>query len=148
MKPYDEIRKLKLSQFKRMTGISMKNFEIVMQMVIDYLKDEKLSQPMRKRGIQSNMKVEDKILLTLFYLRHYPTFSTLGGVFNISESYAHKIYHRFSDILIKVLKLSNRKVLLDPELDVIIIDVTHHREADLQRSATARRADRLQTRRQ
>jgi hypothetical protein len=124
MKPYDEIRKLKPAEFKRMTGISMKNFEIVLQMVIDYLQDQKISQPMRKRGIQSNMKVEDKILLTLFYLRHYSTFSTSGGVFNISESYANKIYHRFSDILIKVLKLPDRKVLLAPELDLIIIDVS------------------------
>jgi hypothetical protein len=124
MKPYNEIHELKPADFKRMTGISKKNFEFILQRVNEFLRNEKLDQPMKKRGIQSRISVEDKILLTLFYLRHYPTFSVLSGTFKICESYAQKIYQRFSGIIIKVLKLPDRRRLLDPDLDLIIVDVS------------------------
>ncbi len=40
-------------------------------------------------------KEEDRLLLTLYYLRHYPTFANLGDIFGISESYCCKIYNDF-----------------------------------------------------
>ena len=58
----------------------------------------------------------------MHYLRNYPTFTNLGEMFVISESYANKIYHYILKILIKVLELDNRKNLLD-QVDTIVIDV-------------------------
>jgi len=59
-----------------------------------------------------------------FYLRHYPTFSELGKQFGITESYANKIYHLISDILVKLKKVPNRKVLFEDGLEKILVDVT------------------------
>lgn len=59
-----------------------------------------------------------------FYLRHYPTFIELGEQFGISESYAHKIYHHISNILVKLRNVPNRKNLLEDDLSEILIDVT------------------------
>jgi IS5 family transposase len=59
-----------------------------------------------------------------FYLRHYPTFSELGRQFGITESYANKIYHLVSDILVKLKKVPNRKVLFEGDLEEILVDVT------------------------
>ncbi len=63
-------------------------------------------------------------MLTIYYLRHYPTFANLADVFDISESYCHKIYSRYSRILVKVETLPNRKNLLEIPPDTLIIDVT------------------------
>ena len=57
---------------------------------------------MKKRGLKSTISIADQLLLTLTYLRHYPTFAKLGKEFSISESYANKIYHRMLDILVRV----------------------------------------------
>ena len=59
-----------------------------------------------------------------FYLRHYPTFSELGRQFGITESYANKTYHLISDILVKLNKVPNRKVLFESDLSKVLIDVT------------------------
>ena len=62
--------------------------------------------------------------MTLYYLRHYPTFANLADVFDISESYCYKIYYRYSRILAKVETLPNRKNILENPPDRVIIDVT------------------------
>ncbi len=70
------------------------------------------------------MCIEDMLLLTLYYLRHYMTFTQLGKNFGISESYTCKIYHRMSSILINVLDMKSRSELMNSNLEVILIDVT------------------------
>ena len=79
---------------------------------------------MKKRGKESEIALTDRLLLTFAYLRHYPTFARLGAEFGISESYANKLYHQILDVLVKVLLLTNRKHLLESNLQTIIIDVT------------------------
>jgi len=77
-----------------------------------------------KRREKSDLALADRLLLTLLYLREYSTFDRLGEQFDISESYTCKIYHQISDILVKVLKLKNRKALLEQPVKAILIDVT------------------------
>ena len=79
---------------------------------------------MKKRGLKSTISIADQLLLTLTYLRHYPTFAKLGKEFSISESYANKIYHRMLDILVRVLPMNSKKELLRSDLDSVVIDVT------------------------
>jgi len=68
--------------------------------------------------------LEDRLLLTLYYFRHYPTLINLGGGFGISESYCHKIYVRTARVLAKVEKLPNRKALLQEPAATLMIDVS------------------------
>jgi hypothetical protein len=71
--------------------------------------------------------LEDRLLLTLYYLPHYPTLINLAAVFGISESYCHKIYARTARMLAKVEKLPNRKALLeDPETSQSPISLPHN----------------------
>ena len=77
------------------------------------------------RGLNtSELPVEDRLVLTLYYFRHHPTFLNLGDVFGISESYANKRYHEYRDILVKVLRLPGHTALLDDTWMAVIIDVT------------------------
>ena len=115
MKRYHELNSLQDEEFLRMTGISKEHFKILLVGVKAEMESEKEKNAMKRRGITGNFSVEDKLLLTLYYLRHYTTFSVLGSVFSISEAYAHEIYHRFSSILVKsfmslALKRSNQLI--------------------------------------
>jgi len=80
---------------------------------------------LKKRGLKnSELSLEERVLLTIYYLRHYPTFANLADVFEISESYCHKIYSRYAKNFVKVETLPNRKNLLKNPDDTLIIDVT------------------------
>jgi len=97
---------------------------LLLKKIREYLHEEQEKQPVKKRGRKSAVCLEDRLLLTLYYLRHYETFSRLGGQFGIHESYACKIYHQMLNILLKVLDMKGRKELLNSDLDTILIDVT------------------------
>ena len=80
---------------------------------------------MTKRDKKSKaIDLEQKLKLTIYYLRHYPTYQFLCELFNISESYSCKIFHFISDILIRITSLPNRKALLDKGIDTVVIDVS------------------------
>ena len=125
MKKYQKIQAETAENFKRLTGLSKENFRHLCSKVDIYVKEEKERNPLKKRGVKkSELSLEDRVLLTIYYLRHYPTFANLADVFEISESYCHKIYSRYTRILVKVETLSNRKNLLENPPETVIIDVT------------------------
>ena len=105
-------------------GISKATFQQLLDKVATYLAVQREKNPMKKRGLKSTISIADQLLLTLTYLRHYPTFAKLGKEFSISESYANKIYHRMLDILVRVLPMNSKKELLRSDLDSVVIDVT------------------------
>lgn len=124
MSYFNKLREQTPSQFKRKTGLSLKKFKKLRKAVTCYLTAEKEQNPLHKRGCKSHLALEDMLLLTLFYMRNYPTFLILGEQFGISESYANKIFHRFSGILVKVLRLPSRDDLMSADLKAVAIDVT------------------------
>ena len=90
-----------------------------------FVEQEHVRHPMSKRGKQSSsVSQKDRVLLVLYYLRHYPTFANLGDIFSISESYCCNIYHKYVRILAQVERLPNRKVLLGKPVETIIVDAT------------------------
>jgi hypothetical protein len=112
------------TQFLRSVGIQKGHFFGLLEKVEAYLQTARAQQPMKKRGKKSHLALGDRLLLTLMYLRHYPTFATLGSTFGISESYANKLYHQILDILVKVLEMKSRKQLRKSNLQTVMIDVT------------------------
>jgi hypothetical protein len=125
MKPFKEIQTENPEQFKRTTGLSKENFQHLCHKVNVYVEAEKERNHLKKRGLKtSKLSLEDGVLLAIYYLRHYPTFVNLAHVFEISESYCHKIYSRYARILAKVETLPNRKNLLENPPNTLIIDVT------------------------
>ncbi|MGB3507848.1 MAG: transposase family protein [Microcoleaceae cyanobacterium] len=54
-------------------------------------------------GRKKCLKVEEEIILTLYYLHHIPTFQILGINFGVSESTANNIFHYWIDILPELL---------------------------------------------
>lgn len=125
MKPFSIINQYKPERFERETGLSKIGFNSLIDKVAVYLDAKKQRRPLSRRGKQnSKLSLEDRVLLTLYYLRHYPTFSNLSDVFDLSESYTCKLYHRYARILAQVETVGNRKALLERIPETVIIDVS------------------------
>ena len=123
MSLFDTVRNQNVENFRRDVGVSQETYFYLLGKVIEYISEDNKMHPRKTRGKKSTICIEDKVLLTLYYLRDYPTFLNLGKRFGISESYANKIYHNISSILLKVLELDNRKELLN-KIETILIDVS------------------------
>jgi len=124
MSKFENVKQKKPQDFLRDVGISLEIFLSLVEKIDDFIKEQKEKNPMTNRGLKPNISIEDKLLLTIYYLRHYMTFEKLGEQFCISESYANKIFHKITNILIKVLKLKSRNELLNRDLGDVLIDAT------------------------
>jgi hypothetical protein len=107
------------AKFLRLTGLKKDQFEKLANLFLEYVDSH-----WEKRGRKGNFSLIDKLLLTLRYLRDYPTFVVLGLEFGISESYAQKIFTRVSESLVKILKLPNLGNFEGLELERVVIDVS------------------------
>jgi hypothetical protein len=124
MSVFNKIKELDTESFRRDTGISPKQFQFLLDETQKFSETQKLENPLRKRGRKPSLSPEDRILLTLYYLRDYSTFFNLGKQFSISESYTSKVFHQVSSVLWNTLSLKNRKQLLNEELKTVVVDVT------------------------
>ena len=111
------------SNHLRQIGISLDQFYLLLSKLEKEIASDLDKNPMKKRGSRSrDITIEDKLLLTLTYLRHYPTFLNLGNMFNISESYANKIYHKITNYLIKFIHAKKTDDLLWDDVTTVIVD--------------------------
>ncbi|MDP2901842.1 MAG: transposase family protein [Methylovulum sp.] len=138
MTPYAQLPTNKPDEFLRMVGLSKEDFQHLNDKLGAYIDAQKALNPLTRRGRKdSKLALEDRLLLTLYYLRHYPALINLGAVFGISESYCHKVYARTARLLAKVEKLPNRKVLLEDPAATLAIDVS---EQPIERPANGQKA--------
>jgi hypothetical protein len=112
-------------KFLRQVGIPRATFDTIVEKINAYLDAERARNRLKNRGVKTTgLPVEDRLLLTLYYLRHYVTFENLGDVFGISQGYANKRYHEYLDLLVTILRLPGRKALRDERWMAVLIDVT------------------------
>lgn len=124
MSQFDLAKQQLPEDFLRDAGISLDNFMHLIGKIQDFKTQEKEENSFRYRGQSPSISIEDRLLLTLRYLRDYPTFFQLGKQFGISESYTNKIYHHILSIMIRVLRFKSRKDLCLKNLQTIVIDVS------------------------
>lgn len=108
--------------YLRKMGISLDQFRQLLSKLEKVMDKDLNDNPMKKRGVPSKITREYRLLLTLAYLRHYPTFSNLGDMFNISESYANKIYHNITNYLIKFVHAKKTSDLAWDNITTVIVD--------------------------
>jgi Helix-turn-helix of DDE superfamily endonuclease len=123
MQKYDMIKGLPSDRFRRLTGVSKSVFQIMVG-VIQAMEHER----MKKGGKPSHLKTEDKLLMTLEYLREYRTYFHLGQSYGLSESACYRNCKWVEEVLVrnKTFALPGKKVLLDSDspIEVILIDAT------------------------
>ena len=75
MKKYDTIKDLSANEFKRLTGVSKFAFQTMLTVII-----KAGHQRMQKAGKPFQLNTEDRLLLTLEYLREYRTYFQSSGM--------------------------------------------------------------------
>ena len=109
---------------KRLFGIKFELLEIILVKVQNKNKKYLQENPTSNRGIDGEFSISNQLLLTLEYLRQYPTFLSLGFSYGISESYANKVFHKTRAILADVIGLTNPNSLKYKDIKTVIVDVT------------------------
>ncbi len=119
---YSILSSLSNTKFRRYTGLSRANFEIVVLIIAKYAFDMK-----EKSGRPSNLSIADQVLMLLEYYREGRTFFHLGISYGLHESNVHRTIIKLEDILMRsgYFRLEGKKALLsDKYLKTILIDVT------------------------
>lgn len=121
MKRYDYIKTLAEEEFRRLTGVKRTTFEQMILLLVEAEKEQKI-----KRGKPHKLCMEDRVLLTLEYLREYRTYFHIANSYSIHETTALRISRWVEDVLVKSKEFSlpGRKALLksDMEYEVILVD--------------------------
>ena len=120
---FKNIKNFSESSFRRITGVKIKTFEKMVCLI-------KIDEEKRrgKGGRPNKLVVEDRVLMTLEYLREYRTDAHIGASYGLSESNAYSNIRRIEDVLIKSKEFSlpGKKALLknNNEFEVVLIDAT------------------------
>jgi len=121
MQKYEKVKSLPSKEFKRLTGVRKTVFHEMLEIV-------RIADTKPKGGRPSHLCIEDKLLMSLEYLREYRTYFHLGKSYGVSESTCYKNCKWIEDTLIKDKKfaLPGKKVLLksDTLIEVVLIDAT------------------------
>lgn len=124
--------------FRRITGIPPQAFEELMAALKKAYPDferRRLSRRKRERGIGAGGKfklsLEERVFMTLFFLRHYPTYALLGFLFELHESNAYRNVEIMKEFLrehvplpkrVREKRISSMEELMEemPEIELII----------------------------
>ena len=121
MTRYDNIKALGDEEFRRLTRVKRATFEQMILLLVGAEKAQKI-----KSGKPSKLCMEDRLLLTLEYLREYRTYFHIASSYGIHETTAIRISRWVEEVLVKSKEFSlpGRKTLLksDMEYEVILVD--------------------------
>ncbi len=76
MSYYSQWSKLKPKVFQRMVGVSVSQFDKLFVLLVEHLAQHPIKST---RGKKAKFELVDQLLLTLKYLRDYPTFLVCRG---------------------------------------------------------------------
>jgi len=109
--------------FRRLTGVKRGTFEVILTIL------REAEAVLKAQGGKPNkLALEDRLLMTLEYLREYRTYFHISRSYGISESACYRNIRWIEDILIKDKRFSlpGRKALLksNSEYELVLIDAT------------------------
>jgi hypothetical protein len=120
---FEQIKEETPDDFRRLTGIKRTTFDVMISILSE------ADQSLKAQGGKPNkLGMEDRLLMTLEYLREYRTYFHISRSYGISESACYRNIRWVEDTLIKDGKFSlpGRKSLLksDVAYEVVLIDAT------------------------
>jgi len=117
----EKAKQLSTRKFKRMTGVSRKTFELM----VDVVKAD--DRKKKKPGRRPKLIIEDQVLMVIQYWREYRTYYHIGLDWGLSESAVCRAVLKIENILISSRKFSlpGKKELLKmrPQEDLVVMDV-------------------------
>ncbi len=120
---FENIKDEYAEEFRRLTGIKRGTFEVILSIL------KEAEAILKSQGGKPNkLALEDRLLMTLEYLREYRTYFHISRSYGISESACYRNIRWIEDTLIKDKRFSlpGRKALLksDSEYELVLIDAT------------------------
>lgn len=120
---FEQIKEESLDDFRRLTGVKRATFDVMISIL-----SEAMAVLKCQGGKPNKLSIEDRLLMTLEYLREYRTYFHISRSYGISESSCYRNIRWVEDTLIKdgQFSLPGRKALLrsDVEYEVVLIDAT------------------------
>lgn len=120
---FEQIKDESPDSFRRLTGIKRTTFDVMLTIL-----NAAELQLKAQGGKPNKLCMEDRLLMTLEYLREYRTYFHISRSYGISESACYRNIRWIEDTLIKNGKFSlpGRKALLksDVEYELVLIDAT------------------------
>lgn len=121
---YVKANQLSDKDFKEIIGVEKATFDAMVKI----LKEANEQKPKKYRGgRKKKLTIENQLILTLKYFRHYVTQKVLSFEFEIGEATVCDTIRWVEDTLIKdgTFSLPGKKALLeDDSIEVILVDVT------------------------
>ena len=118
-----QLRRLPDEQFKRMTGVQRSTFTMMVDILVRADTDKKL-----RGGRANKLRIEDRLLMALEYLREYRTYFHIAQSYGLSESTAYKTCRWVEDTLIKDKRfaLPGKKTLQNSDIsfEVVLVDAS------------------------
>ena len=118
---WEHVQVLPATQFRRLTGVKLATFTLMVEVVNTAERSKK------KSGKPHKLSSEDRVLLTLEYLRDYPTYLRLSVNWGVHESTAKRIQNRVENLLMKDARfhvLGKKALLEQPDLEVVVVDAS------------------------
>jgi hypothetical protein len=117
----EKAKQLTARKFKRMTGVSRRTFDCMVDVV-------KASQKSKKKpGRRPKLIIEDQVLMVIQYWREYRTYYHIGLDWGLSESAVCRTVYKIENVLIssKKFSLPGKKELLkmSSQEDLVVMDV-------------------------
>lgn len=120
---FNQVDKETPDNFRRLTGIKRTTFDLMIG-ILNQAEANRKSQG----GKPNKLSIEDRLLMTLEYLREYRTYFHISRSYGISESACYRNIRWVEDTLIRdgQFSLPGKKELLksDVEYEVVLIDAT------------------------
>ena len=120
---YERVKKLPDEEFRRLTGVKRRVFEVMAAVLRDAEDDRRL-----RGGRKGRFSPEDRLLIMLEYWREYRTQFHMAQSRGTSEKTIWRIIRQCEDILARSRKftLPGKKALLksDMQYEVVLIDAT------------------------
>ena len=116
------ISSLSDSVFRRRTGVKKKTFTLMIKIIEEFdNKNKKIRRPKK-------LSIEERLLMTLEYLREYRTYFHISQSYEISESTCYENIKEIENILMKSNKFNlpkrKEKLLSEDKLEVFLVDAT------------------------
>jgi hypothetical protein len=116
---YETIKQLKDSDFKRLTGVQRKTFDLMLKVV---------EKDLRDFGRPAKLNRADQLLMTLMYWREYRTEFHIAQSYGVSEATVCRTIHKVEEALArsKQFRLPGKKALQasNMEFEVVLVDVS------------------------
>ena len=121
MNYYEKTNRLNDVDFKQIIGVRRETFAAMVEVLAD-----EYTKAHEKGGRKTKLTLEERLIMTLKYLRQYPTHKELAYEFEVGESTVRDTIAWVENTLVKAekFKLPGKKVLLeDDSIEVILVDV-------------------------